>query len=129
MGCSVSELSGFHYAISADQLNSLAYDALTLCVTSVEQAASHVALEKAGFIRLVRYKNYASGHVGEECTLWGRVNPKNKAEFLPSKIKTATKKGACYTANCDHCQFEQYVGMGMTEVICLNCKELFNLEW
>lgn len=83
MGCSVKELAGFYAVPTQEELVNKKGVAATLCVTTGNDAKKSAALKKAGFILLADYKNYAMGHGGTPCKLWGSFGPRSKAKLLP----------------------------------------------
>jgi hypothetical protein len=97
LGCSVVEISGLSNT-TADNLKKLVSSGISLCVTGCNQEKEYKALEEAGFIPLVDYKNYNCGHVGNRCRLWMAIKKDNLVNILPSnnnnnrKMKKAIKK-------------------------------------
>ncbi len=85
LGCSIRGIAGMHNPESGN-LKKLLHDAANICVTSDNyQPKAKTALRKAGFIPLVTYKNYASGHGGNRCTLWAAFGERSAPVILPDK--------------------------------------------
>jgi hypothetical protein len=86
MSCSVQELSVGHQP-TADELRKFAeFKGVTICVTSDHhQPVATKALKEAGFIPLISYRNYASGHrEGSYCTLWASARtPVDSPHYIP----------------------------------------------
>jgi len=86
MGCSVKEIISLNNC-DVKRLKSLIHPAINICVTSGYQQKEHNKLKAAGYVQLVKYKNYAVAHQGNVCILWAAFGKRCKEELLPEKPK------------------------------------------
>lgn len=90
MGCSVNEVSNL-VVPTVQELRKVKHAGLNLCVTSWYQKKAEKVLKEAGWIVLIKYKNYHI-HNGSECKLWGAVRKKNEAVIAPEIIKKVVRE-------------------------------------
>lgn len=94
LGCSVQELSNVWEVRSPKDLNEMKHDGALLAVTSDEYGNPVIvsSLKKAGFFKVVSYKNYAAGHEGNQCTLWAKIPKRCKPVYGRKPVKKKVKK-------------------------------------